>query len=102
MKLYDIILKEIKRLTDMVKKNAIAKASLAIAIALAVRKIILMRTTNTKEARVIVETISSFYEKLSDSNVKNVTILSDSIRYRDLTERVYQAILPKNLHAGLE
>lgn len=102
MKLYEIILKEIRRISDIIKKNTIAKVSLVVAIVLAIRKIILMRKSTPEEAKIIGETISSFYQKLSSNNLKNVTIMSDSIRYRDLSEKLYEAILPKQLHFSLE
>lgn len=102
MKLYDLLLKEIRRITDIIKKNTIAKVSLAVAIVLAVRKIILMLRSSPQEAKIIGETISSFYQKLSSNNLKSVTILSDCIRYRDLSEKLYEAILPQQLHFSLE
>ena len=44
-----------------------------------------MKRNNVNDAKIIVETISSFYDKLDKSDIKKVTILSDSIRYRDIS-----------------
>lgn len=85
MRIYQLILKEIRRLTDVVKQNTIAKASLAIAIVLAIRKLLLLFRMTAREAKVIEETISSFYDRLSANKLKNVTIWSDSIRYQDVS-----------------
>ncbi len=43
MKLIEMIVREVKRIVDVVKKNTIAKVSIAVAIALAIRKIITMQ-----------------------------------------------------------
>ena len=85
MKLNDVIVKEVKRLTDNIRKNTIAKVSLSVAILLAVRKLVLLKKSNPEQARVIIETVSDFYNKLNKNDIKKVTILSNSIRYRDLS-----------------
>ena len=61
-----------------------------------------LKNSNDKNAQIIVETISSFYDKLNQNDIKKVTIMSDSIRYKDLSEKIYQAILPKAFHTVLE
>lgn len=48
MNLYDLIVKEIKRIADVVKRNTIAKVSVAVAILLALRKLILNRKVSPK------------------------------------------------------
>jgi hypothetical protein len=85
MKLIDVIVKEVKRLTDNIRKNTIAKVSLSVAILLAVRKLVLLKKSNPDQARVIIETVSDFYNKLNKNDIKKVTILNNSIRYRDLS-----------------
>lgn len=61
-----------------------------------------MRRVSSQEVKVLAETISSFYDKMANNNLKSVTILSNSIRYRDLSEKLYEAVLPKQLHSLLE
>jgi hypothetical protein len=39
---------------------------------------------------------------MATNSLKNVTILSNSIRYLDLSEKMYEAVLPKQLHSVLE
>ena len=61
-----------------------------------------LKQSSAKEIKIIEETISAFYDKLSKSELKNVTIFSDSIRYKDLSEKIYHAVLPKSFHHILE
>lgn len=39
---------------------------------------------------------------MGNHNLKSVTILNNTIRYRDLSEKLYEAVLPKQLHYLLE
>lgn len=41
MKLYELIVKEIRKITDVIKKNTIAKVSLAVSVVLVLRKVIM-------------------------------------------------------------
>ena len=102
MKLIELIVKEVKRVTDKIRKNTIAKVSLSVTILIIVRKLVLLKKSSPQQAKIIMETVSSFYDKLSKNDIKKVTILGDYIRYRDLSYQAYQAILPKNLHSLLE
>lgn len=61
MSLVDLIVKEIKRIADVIKKNTLAKVSIGIALMLTLRKIVLMRRATPEQVKIIAETISSFY-----------------------------------------
>ncbi len=80
----------------------IAQASLAIAVALLCRKMLLLKKSSPAEAKVILENISAFYNKLRNSQIKSVSILTDSISYRDLQQNIFQAVLPKHAQGALE
>jgi len=54
MKLIELIVKEVKKLTDNIRKNTIAKVSLAVTVSLIIRKLILLKQSNPEQARVIV------------------------------------------------
>jgi hypothetical protein len=84
MKWLDAISKAIKRFTGNIRLNKLAKASLAISVILICRKIFMYKNASTVEAKIILENISSFYDKLKSNQIKNVSILSNSINYRDL------------------
>lgn len=85
MKLIELIVKEVKRVTDKIRKNTIAKVSLSVTILIIVRKLVLLKKSSPQQAKIIMETVSSFYDKLSKNDIKKVTILGDYIRYRDLS-----------------
>ena len=85
MKLIELIVKEVKRVTDKIRKNTIAKVSLSVTILIIVRKLVLLKKSGPQQAKIIMETVSSFYDKLSKNDIKKVTILGDYIRYRDLS-----------------
>lgn len=84
------------------KLSRIAQASLAIAIVLLCRKLLLLRgAASAAEAKIILENISSFYNKLRSSQIKTVSILANSISYTDLQQNIFQAVLPKHAQAAL-
>ena len=86
----------------ILKLSRITQASLAIAIVLLCRKLLLLRgATSTAEAKVILENISSFYNKLRNSQIKSVSILANSISYTDLQQNIFQAVLPKHAQGAL-
>jgi hypothetical protein len=89
-------------LRNTLKLTRVAQASLAIAIVLLCRKLLLLRGASPAEAKVILENISAFYNKLRNSQIKSVSILTDSISYSDLHQNIFQAVLPKHAQGALE
>jgi cell division protease FtsH len=61
-----------------------------------------MRKNNGNQIKIIEEGISSFYEKIQQNNIKSVDILSQSIVYKDLSSKIYTAVIPKQAQNLLE
>lgn len=101
MKWLDVIAKAFKAITSRTKINRIAQASLAIAIALLCRKLFMSKNMSSPEAKAVLENISSFYDKLRNRQIKNVSILANSINYTDIHEKLFSADLPRHAQTTL-
>jgi hypothetical protein len=86
MKWLENITKYLKLITNsfkQIKISRLAQASLAISILLLCRKLF-SKKVSPAETKIILENISSFYDKLKQNKIRNVSILANSINYTDL------------------
>jgi hypothetical protein len=78
------IAKLIKTIIAKIMLNKFTAASLAICMALVLRKTMANRKGGANEIKIVLENISKFYDRLKANEIKSVSILPNSINYRDI------------------
>jgi hypothetical protein len=72
-----------KQVLKKLKKSNIFKASLAVSLVLIIRKLFTRNSGTPAEAKMVLENISAFYDKLHANSISSVSISPTLIEYRD-------------------
>jgi len=79
MKWITILIKATKQILKKLKDSHFFKASLAISLILVIRKLITKNSGSAAEAKIILENISAFYDKLHSKSISSVNIFTNYI-----------------------